>query len=592
MANLLFCLMLVVPLVESAIVTSVDRIKGMVLQENFILDNLRAGLKSNQKFRDFYEKRTVEIRRKNFTQLIRDLNHPNGQYNTVITYANDYKKLRDIAKKSKKTSHEYLFGQLEKFSDADDIVDARLAMIRLQSVYGLEPKEMVKGNYSGLSGPTLSGEETFLIGWTAFQDVRSKQAVAWLRVALTMVKGKSAKDKDTYMNIADLGQFNEMNELMYLEDGTSEITIKALLGRALIRCKEVQEAKKILTELISRAGGMEDPEATVLQQELNEPRRPRFKDRGYSTDDKKFFKLCALENSTAPDFKNPELYCRYKHLFVPYFRFGEEILSWAPYVSVFYDVLNTRESELVQGMARNKLYKGVTVGKHGHQKDERRTSHLTWLEDWDAPLINWISHRAGTLTHLNMPTNLNKLRHELSCAEPMQVVNYGLGGHYSFHVDPIVFDTPDTEHVVVGSGDRMATFLLYLSDVEKGGATIFPNLNMAIRPIKNAALFWYSYTPSGEIDQRTLHAACPVLVGEKWVSNKWILNHGNALTRRCGLQYSSTQKDIDPWMARSWAPTADMIAKMDEVRRRMPMTKAQRRAHFLSKAYAKLKRFQ
>ena len=49
-----------------------------------------------------------------------------------------------------------------------------------------------------------------------------------------MLKPKKAR-KETYTNIADLGQLNDMNELMYLDDGTSEITIKALLGRAYLR---------------------------------------------------------------------------------------------------------------------------------------------------------------------------------------------------------------------------------------------------------------------------------------------------------------------------------------------------------------------
>ena len=53
MARLSLCFLFVVPLVvEASVVTSLDRIKGMVLQENFILDNLRSGLKSQPKFRE------------------------------------------------------------------------------------------------------------------------------------------------------------------------------------------------------------------------------------------------------------------------------------------------------------------------------------------------------------------------------------------------------------------------------------------------------------------------------------------------------------------------------------------------------------
>ena len=34
---------------------------------------------------------------------------------------------------------------------------------------------------------------------------------------------------------------------------------------------------------------------------------------------------------------------------------------------------------------------------------------------------------------------------------------------------------------------------------------------------------------------RTRHAACPVLIGNKWVSNKWTHEFGNEFVRRCDL---------------------------------------------------------
>lgn len=55
-----------------------------------------------------------------------------------------------------------------------------------------------------------------------------------------------------------------------------------------------------------------------------------------------------------------------------------------------------------------------------------------------------------------------------------------------------------------------------MSDVEAGGATIFPATNLTIFPQKGSAVFWYNLHPSGEGDEKTLHAACPVLIGSKW----------------------------------------------------------------------------
>ena len=55
-----------------------------------------------------------------------------------------------------------------------------------------------------------------------------------------------------------------------------------------------------------------------------------------------------------------------------------------------------------------------------------------------------------------------------------------------------------------------------MSDVEVGGATVFPRIDLTIPPQKGSAAFWYNLHPSGEGDEFTLHAACPVLIGSKW----------------------------------------------------------------------------
>ena len=63
-----------------------------------------------------------------------------------------------------------------------------------------------------------------------------------------------------------------------------------------------------------------------------------------------------------------------------------------------------------------------------------------------------------------------------------------------------------------------------MSDVEAGGATVSVDLGVRVAPVRGAGLFWYNLRRSSACDFRTLHAACPVLLGEKWgVSSVFII---------------------------------------------------------------------
>lgn len=73
-----------------------------------------------------------------------------------------------------------------------------------------------------------------------------------------------------------------------------------------------------------------------------------------------------------------------------------------------------------------------------------------------------------------------------------------------------------------------------MSDVEAGGATVFTQLGITVWPKKNSAAFWYNLHKSGDGDLLTRHAACPVLLGSKWVSNKWIHERGQEFRKKCG----------------------------------------------------------
>ncbi|CAG0899182.1 unnamed protein product [Cyprideis torosa] len=64
-----------------------------------------------------------------------------------------------------------------------------------------------------------------------------------------------------------------------------------------------------------------------------------------------------------------------------------------------------------------------------------------------------------------------------------------------------------------------------MTDVTAGGFTVFPHLNVTLRPEKGSAAFWYNLRRNGDPLNETLHAGCPVLVGDKWSPNPYALLH-------------------------------------------------------------------
>ncbi|XP_064617830.1 prolyl 4-hydroxylase subunit alpha-3-like isoform X2 [Liolophura sinensis] len=216
---------------------------------------------------------------------------------------------------------------------------------------------------------------------------------------------------------------------------------------------------------------------------------------------------------------------------VPYRLVKQEILSFDPFISLFYDVLSETEGNKFRNAAKENLYRAMVGNPSEAITSEVRVGQLTWLDDSE-PSIKKISARVMDITGLDVT-----MRTVQSSSESFQIVNYGIGGHYEPHTDTysnrsVLADVPD---FLQNTGDRLATFLFYLGDVVEGGSTVFPRVGIQVPVVKNGAAFWYNLNRAGENDERVTHAGCPVLLGQKWVANKWIREHGQEFRHGCGL---------------------------------------------------------
>ncbi len=196
-----------------------------------------------------------------------------------------------------------------------------------------------------------------------------------------------------------------------------------------------------------------------------------------------------------------------------------------PQLLLFHDIMTDEEIRVVKELSSPRLRRATVQNSKTGQLETAhyRISKSAWLTENDHEVVRRVNQRIGDITGLTTKT-----------AEELQVVNYGIGGHYDAHYD---FARKEETNAFknLNTGNRIATWLNYMSDVEAGGATVFPELKVTLWPQKGSAAFWYNLHLNGEGDMLTRHAACPVLVGSKWVSNKWFHEKGQEFRRPCGL---------------------------------------------------------
>jgi prolyl 4-hydroxylase len=152
-------------------------------------------------------------------------------------------------------------------------------------------------------------------------------------------------------------------------------------------------------------------------------------------------------------------------------------------------------------------------GSFTSSRDLRRTSTTAWCNTDCAqdPTVQRVNNRIATITGI-AETNF----------EYLQILKYEKGQYYKTHNDYI----DHQQHRLLGV--RALTFYVYLSDVEQGGGTKFPNLNLTVTPKKGRAVIWPSVLddhPNSK-DSRTDHAALEVTQGVKYGFNAWIHQRG------------------------------------------------------------------
>jgi prolyl 4-hydroxylase len=96
------------------------------------------------------------------------------------------------------------------------------------------------------------------------------------------------------------------------------------------------------------------------------------------------------------------------------------------------------------------------------------------------------------------------------------VLHYGPGQEYKAHYDFFSPKNPQARN------NRISTLIIYLNDVEEGGETVFPLLQLKVKPKRGSALYFEYFYRQQALNELTLHSSVPVVRGEKWVATQWM----------------------------------------------------------------------
>ncbi|CAD6196789.1 unnamed protein product [Caenorhabditis auriculariae] len=459
--------------------------------------------------------------------------NPINAYLLIKRLTSEWKKVEDImrnnaAEKYIKNITQNRVNSQVRFPQEEDLSGAATALLRLQDTYKLDTHDLAHGVIDGEKvGKPLTAHDIFEVGRAAYNQRDYYHTLSWMQVAMNKLENeepKSMEESEILEYLAySLYQQGNVRRALNLTKRLAQIAPNHPRAKGnvkwyedMLQGKDMEgELPPIVNKRVENDGIVErDAYEALCRGEIPPPEPEHAKKlRCYLKRDKPFLKLAPIK---------------------------VEILRFDPLAVLFKDVVSDEEIEVVKELATPKLKRAtVQNSKTGELEHATyRISKSAWLKGEEHPVVARINRRIEDFTNLNQATS-----------EELQIANYGLGGHYDPHFD---FARKEEKNAFksLNTGNRIATVLFYMSQPERGGATVFNHLGTAVFPSKNDALFWYNLRRNGDGDLRTRHAACPVLMGVKWVSNKWIHERGQEFTRPCGLDENVQENfvgDLSPY---------------------------------------------
>ncbi|XP_016963008.2 prolyl 4-hydroxylase subunit alpha-2 [Drosophila biarmipes] len=362
---------------------------------------------------------------------------------------------------------------------AEDMLEALLGMDRIEHFYGLKSSDVVKGLVAGQQLQTgMSAPDCLAMADYLYNRSEFRRSAEWYRLALSVLKEPR----------------NSIARQFYLPQ-REELRRKFVISR--LQEGSVDSLSQYLKEL------SEDPDIPLVHL------KPKVD-------------ITAIELGCRGLYPpNPQLVCRYNTTTSPFMRIAplkEEEISRNPLIWLYHDVIYDSEIAQLTNLTRDEMVRGTT--DYYTTPDQLiRLFDVKVTEDDGGKLDQCLVNRMADISGLDVGNTTSLAR-----------INYGLGGYFPEHSD---YKDLRLYPELSAEGDRLMTFLFYMTDVPVGGATIFPSAKLSVQPKKGSALFWYNLHNNGEPNSLTRHAVCPMIMGNRWVSVKSMLYYEQMFTKPC-----------------------------------------------------------
>ena len=453
----------------------------------------------------------------------------------------------------------------------DFVMGAPVGIFRIQSIQNISIEDMTRG----LLGPGLM-TSPHSMSWLDCLHIANKakeknnlvKTVEWIQMAVTLANASATQDIPDLkigLNLPSTDVMQHLNYLlteavkyhdsMALKYGKFSNTVEenpavtriVPFNETLARssAKKVKKWKKKFEKFVAKFPMFEESDVYTVHDRL-----------AYGD---KIDHQCQDLPESPFIVRHGSHQCHNLHKSNPFLRLGPrmlEILAQSPTVALFHNFLTDRECEQLRDKGRNRMKATPLSVQKGNSQ-----AKLNSYTDRRTSKIRYISHRKDSLAR-NINDKISRaldfdLNGEPIAAENFQLMNYGLGNvgqsnrnvklHFLFilsggyielhrdaNVDDVNYDAGPPAWLI--SGERLMTFMVYLSSTEKGGNTVFPLQGVSVPPREGTALFWHTVTSSGYQDQRMKHLGCPVVYGDKWIVNKWIKWHHHMFSHPCHVE--------------------------------------------------------